>query len=232
MARDLPIKVSKASFAQRAFEKHQFSSFADLGGCWGVNAGYALHLLERNQIDRAYVVDGNVTKLSRERGARFPQLSFVSGLLGDPAIINKVGQVDALLMFDILLHQVDPDWDRFIEEWSAKVKAIIVYNQMWAQGDTTVRFVDRGRDWYKQHVHYGDGARVDQWFSRLDEVDPASGRRWRDVYYFWQFGITRPDLIRHVESLGFRLDCFERFGSFKGNPWIQNEGFVFIRRER
>lgn len=228
---DRPILPTKASFAQHAVRKHKVTSFADLGSCWGVNAGYALDLLAKNKIDRAYVADEIITELSRDRGTAFPQLLFVQGLLSDPTLAEQIGAVDALLMYDILLHQVNPDWNRFIEMWSTRARVIIVFNPMWELDEVTVRFIDRGAAWYKEKVVFSDEGRIDEWFAKLDEIAPRNGRRWRDVHYYWQFGITRRDLIECFEHAGFTLDRFENFGAWRADkPWIQYEGFVFVRK--
>lgn len=227
---DRQILSHKADFIRRAAKKHGIASFADLGGCWGVNAGYTLDLLKRHPISRAYVLDGRITQLSRDRGAQYPQLAFIQGQLGEPEVVEQVEFVDALLMLDILLHQVAPDWDNFIERWAGRARVVIIYNQMW-QGELTIRFIDQGTDWYKANVHHTDSEALEAWFGRLDQIQGSSGKRWRDVHNFWQFGITQRDLINKFSTVGFRLDTFENFGSWPGNARFQNEGFVFVRRD-
>lgn len=136
-----------------------------------------------------------------------------------------------VFMYDILLHQVAPNWDDFITKWAAKTRVLVIYNQNWAMDAKTVRFVDRGAEWYKKHVFHTSGESVDQWFSTLDDFDHKMGRKRRDVFLFWQWGITTKDLIAHVESLGFRLDYFDNHGAFApAFPWIQNEAFIFVRK--
>ena len=58
----------KAALANHAVRKHGVKSFADVGGCWGVHAGYAIHVLAKNTIEKAYVADGKVDKQSRAAG--------------------------------------------------------------------------------------------------------------------------------------------------------------------
>jgi hypothetical protein len=228
---DAPIKPQKAKLARRAVRDNGVRSFADLGACWAVNAGYTFDLLDAYPIERAYVLDDRVTALSRERGMAYPQVRFVKGLLGEAATIAKVPDVDALIMFDILLHQVKPDWDEFLRLWAKKARVLVVYNQMWKKDARSVRFIERGRDWYKRNVHYTNEARLDAWFARHAESDPKTGRPVKDVYNFWQWGITTDDLVGHVRSLGFDLAFFESYGRFKPDApgWIENEGFIFAR---
>jgi hypothetical protein len=228
---DVPIRPHKAELLRLAIRKHNITSFADLGGCWGVHAGYALDALASHpSIARAYVADRYVTALSRERGAREARLEFVTGLINDPALIDPFPTVDALVMYDILLHQVDLDWDAFLAAWAAKTRVLVVYNQMWVGEGPSVRFVDRGCDWYLANVHYSSAAAIEAWFDDLDGVDQRIGRRKRDAFFFWQWGITRDDLIAHVERLGFSLDYFQDYGVFADRPLIRNQGFVFVRR--
>ena len=228
---DRPIAPSKANIARRAVAKHNIRSFADLGGCWGVHAGYTLDLLRNYPIDRAYVLDQHLTDLSRERGAEFQQLEFISGMLGDVNLIEKIPQLDALIMFDILLHQVKPDWDEFLRLWAQKARVLIIFNQMWAKDDRTIRFIDRGREWFKENVYYTNEGNLDKWWDQHGQLDPATGRKVEDMHNIWQFGITHDDLVSHIRSLGFRMDYFEHFGKFAAakQPWIQNEGFIFVR---
>ena len=218
----------KAALANHAVRKHDVKSFADVGGCWGVHAGYTTHVLAKNTIEKAYVADGKVNEQSRAAGRPYPQLEFIEGQFNEPAFIEPFPQVDALIMYSILLHQANLDWDRFLEAWSGKARVIVIYNQMWKKSDETIRFVERGRDWYLDNVYFTDRAKILEWFEKLDEPHP-SGRRWRDMQYYWQFGITTADLVRKMEALGFRLDLYENFGAFK-KPWFENEGFIFVRK--
>ena len=135
----------KAGLATRAVRKHRVKSFADIGGCWGVHAGYTVHLLANNPIERAYVADGNVNEQSRAAGKPYPQLEFIEGQFNEPAFIAPFPEVDALIMYSILLHQANLDWDDLLEAWAPKARVIVVYNHMWKKSDETIRFVDRGR---------------------------------------------------------------------------------------
>lgn len=219
----------KAALANRAVQKHNARTFADIGGCWGVHAAYTVDVLSKNAIDKAYVADGNVNDQSRAAGRPYPQLEFREGLFNERSFIKPFPEVDVLLMYSILLHQANLDWDDFLESWSPKARVIVVYNQMWKR-DETVRFVDHGLDWYLENVYFTNRQTIIDWFGRLDETH-SSGRKWRDMHHYWQVGITTEDLIAKMRSLGFRLDLFENFGPFhhRKTPWFQNEGFIFVR---
>ena len=67
---------------------------------------------------------------------------------------------DAAIIFDVLLHQVAPDWDAFLARYARKVDHFIIWNQDWAGSEETVRFVERGLDWYLANVGDTDRARI------------------------------------------------------------------------
>ncbi|WP_370307104.1 hypothetical protein [Sinimarinibacterium flocculans] len=228
---DVPIRPHKAELFDHAIRTHGITSFADLGGCWGVNAGYTLHALARHpSIQRAYVADQHVTPLSRQRGAAYPQLAFLTGIINRAEFVEAFPAVDALVMYDILLHQVNLNWDAFLSAWATKARVLVIYNQNWSLDPRTVRFIDRGRDWYKQYVFHTRAEAIDQWFDQHDVIDPQLNCPRRDVHNFWQWGITRDDLIAHVEGLGFRLTYFQDYGPFMNVAHIPQQGFVFVRK--
>ncbi|MGK6317801.1 hypothetical protein [Neorhizobium sp. DT-125] len=230
---NIKLRPEKVALAVDAMRKHDVKSFADIGGCWGVHAGYTRAALEAVKIQKAYVIDQFVTGASKKLGARYKQLEFKTALFNQPGFIKDFPQVDALIMYDILLHQVNINWDEFIERWAPKARVLIIFNQMWKVGDKTTRFLDNGPDWYKKWVFYGDEKRIDEWLNTLDDIDPETGRKRRDLHSFWQWGITTHDLIKKCEDQGFHLDHFHNHGPFhnKKRPWIQDEAFIFVRNE-
>jgi hypothetical protein len=227
---DIPPVPARLALGNRAAKRHNIRSFADLGACFGVHAAYTRDLIENNEIEKAYVLDQFVTKLARERCAPFQQIQFVTGLLGDASVVRQVPNVDALLMYSILLHQVAPNWDDFIRLWAEKARVIIIINQNWKAGPETLRLPDQGLDWYLKWAFWTDEAATRAWFNQADQPDPLTGRKRRDLHQFWQWGITTEDLILHLRSIGFRLDYFENYGYFNQRvPWFHNEGMIFVR---
>ncbi len=228
-----PLRAPKVALADRAVREHGIRSFADLGACWNVHAGYSIGLVERHDIAGAYVVDQRITEETRRVAAAFPQIELRQGLFNERPFIEPFPEVDALLMFDILLHQVELDWDEFLAAWAPKARVVVIFNQMWKAGDRTVRFIDNGPDWYREWVPYTDAERLEHWFRTLDETDRRTGRKRRDLHNFWQFGITTADLTGHMGRLGFRLAFFESHGRFHATktPWVEEEAFIFVREE-
>lgn len=86
-----------------------------------------------------------------ERAKKFNNLQLIKGAFNDKEIIKELGNVDAAIMYDILLHQVSPNWDEILEMYSKQISTLIIYNQNWI-GDNTVRFIDLGLDKYLKDV--------------------------------------------------------------------------------
>lgn len=234
---EVPPKREKLELLDTAHELTDFRSFADLGACWGVDGAYTFHAasLCGSELERAVIVDGNLTHLTRERAKEHPRVELVQALLGSRQALDAVGEVDALIMYDILLHQVKPDWDRFLLNWLPHTNALIVFNQNWLKTPRTIRFVDRGVDWYYRNVYVWEDdwnarERLESWFSRHHERD-EDGRLERDNHWYWQFGIRPLELIRLLAKNGFELVYMKRhrhaFG--RSRPWIVNDGLIFQR---
>lgn len=231
---DRPVLPHKAKLLSTAHAIRPYRSFADLGGCWGVNGGYTFHAASvcGDQLSHAFIVDGDITSLTRERAAAFPSIKLVPGMLGSEEAREIVGQVDMVIMYDILLHQVAPNWDEFIKAWLKQVNMVVVYNQDWLKSSSTVRFVDHGLQWFKENVHFTNEAKLDRWFEQHEEFDPDQNKPKRDVHNFWQWGITPNDLVEVFVRNGFDLMFMKRYGPFRPEkPWIVNDGFVFVRSE-
>src|SRR5437016_12262854 len=100
----------KRELIDLACDRFQIRSFADLGGVWGVEGGYTFYALHRGDIDKAFLVDTDFTARVREQQAPRPALQLIEGNFGSEETIKQIGNVDAVMFFDTLLHQVDPDW--------------------------------------------------------------------------------------------------------------------------
>lgn len=148
---DRHIKPLKRQLIDIAFKLVDIKSIVDLGACWGVNGGYTFHALQNYDLDRAIIVDGVITDITVERAKKFNNLQLIKGAFNDKEIIKELGNVDAAIMYDILLHQVSPNWDEILEMYSKQISTLIIYNQNWI-GDNTVRFIDLGLDKYLKDV--------------------------------------------------------------------------------
>jgi hypothetical protein len=206
-------------------------TFADLGGVWGVDGAYTLYTLQKFGASRAVLVDSNHTDKVMEMARQFPSLSLIKGNFGDPAIQAQVGDVDAILLFDVLLHQVKPDWDQILAMYAPHTRIFVVYNQQFVGSQKTVRLLDLGREEYFANVP-GDPnlPPYSTLFEKMYEINPEHNRIWRDVHNVWQWGIVDRDLVGCLDRLGFTMQLYKNCGQWGALRNIQNHAFVFQKR--
>jgi hypothetical protein len=197
---------------------------------WAVDAGYALHLARKPGVERVLAVDENFTPAASAAVARRRNAEQLEGNFADERVREAVGPVDAIMMFDVLLHQVAPDWDELLERWAAQTSCVILAGPWYRAGrGETVRLIELGEERYldivcEQEIHAG-------LFERLDQVNEQRGRPWRDVHDIWQWGITDADLRERMAGLGFELAFYENHGSWRGLPAFSSGAYVFARPE-
>lgn len=220
----------KLALLDAAMSHADTSSFADLGGVWGVEGGYTFHLLDRHRISAASLVDTHPTEKVRRAAKAYPALRIIQGNFGRSEVVADVGKVDLAIMFDVLLHQVTPDWDEVVRRYAFNTDCLVVYNQQWVGSESTVRLLDLGKQEYFNNVpHNPRQDPYDRLFDRLDEIHPDHGRPWRDVHHVWQWGITDQDLISVAADAGLRLVLKENYGQFGRLKNFENHGFIFRR---
>jgi hypothetical protein len=212
-----------------AFQRLGVRSIADLGGVWAVDAGYAAYAAQRYSPDRVVEVDEDFTPALERLARRLPALELQRGNFGSIAAAGRLGEVDAICLFDVLLHQVDPDWDAILELYAERTGAFLVVNPQWVRTPQTVRLTDLPRERYLSVVPDQENHRL--LHDRLDETNERRGRPWRDVHDVWQWGITDADLRAKLSELGFTLVHFENHGSWFGLPYDYCS-YVAARRAR
>jgi hypothetical protein len=218
----------KIDIIDQAFSSFGVQSFADLGCVWGVEGGYTFHALDTHTVKDAVMVDTNFTSIVNDRAKNYPQLRLVNGNFGSQTAVDQVGKVDAVFLFDVLLHQVAPDWDTILEMYAKNVRVFVIYNQQWTGSDTTVRLLDLGEKEYFRNVP-GDPKEepYKDLFKKLDEKHPYADTQWRDVHSIWQWGITDDDLELTAARLGFKLR-YKKWGGKWGENF-ENQAFIFSR---
>jgi hypothetical protein len=205
-------------------------SVADLGGVWGVDGGYTFYTLDKYGLGRAVLADRYITSATKQQAKKHPQLSLLSGDFGSEHIVREIGQIDAIFLFDVLLHQVAPDWDHILELYAPQTRCFVIYNQQWIGSKNTVRLLDLGEDEYFRNVPVSRTERpYDMLFQTLDQEHPDQGKPWRDAQNIWQWGITDGALQSKVESLGFRLQFFKNCGQEWNTRNFENHACVFSR---
>lgn len=206
------------------------ASFADLGGVWGVDGAYTFYVLDTYPVRTAFLADTNFTATVVERSKRYENLTLVEGNFGSPDLPPRIGRVDAVIMFDVLLHQVRPDWDEVLSMYAAVTDCFIIYNQQLVHGETTVRLPDLGVEEYFRHVPMNRNAPgYRNLFEKPEEIHPQHQRPWRDVHNVWQWGITDHDLLACLTQLGFDAVYSKNHGQFSNFESFENHAFVFVR---
>lgn len=225
------ILQDKVDIIDQAFSSLDIESFADLGGVWRVEGGYTFHALDKHKVKDAALVDTHLTPTVVNRAKSYPQLRLINGNFGSQEVADKVGRVDAVLLFDVLLHQVAPDWDVILETYAKNVRALVIYNQQWTGSGSNVRLLDLGEEEYFRNVpHKRRQENYKNLFGKLDEIHPEHDRPWRDVHHIWQWGITDADLESKVGELGFQLQYKKNCGRFGRLPNFENHAFIFARQ--
>jgi len=220
-------KIDLIDFAFTSLKAH---SFADLGGIWGVNGGYTFYALAKYDIASAVFVDTSSTAIFKKQSENYKQLRSIHGNFGDERVARDVGQVDAIFLFDVLVHQVAPDWDEVLEMYAPQAQCLAIYNPQWVRSNRTVRLLDLGEKEYFQNVpHAPTEAPYDNLFQKLTQKNPGHGRVWKDIHAIWQWGITDADLQSKMEALGFRLQFYKNCGNFGNLKNFENHAYVFGR---
>ncbi len=222
-----PLVPLKLRTIDAAFALPEVTSVADLGGVWAVDAGYSFHALERHAPERAVLVDEDITARVHERAAAFPQLELLEQNFGLPRTPSAIGPIGVVLLFDVLLHQVDPDWDEILRRYAPHARALAIVNPMYTASPHSVRLLDLGEQHYRRTVPPQDN--LNGLFGRLDEVNSQRGRPWRDVHDIWQWGITDGDLRSVMGDLGFHATFAEQHGRWRGLAAFEDCAYVFCR---
>jgi hypothetical protein len=225
-----PLIQTKLDLISFAVHRLGVQTFADLGGVWGVEAGYTFYALDLGTTS-GVLVDMAQTDTVVSVARTYPQLRVIRGDFGTEAIAAEVGQVDAVFLFDTLLHQVAANWDQILEMYSRHARCLLIYNQQWMGPGRRVRLLELGEDAYFRNVpHTRTEGPYEGLFAKLDTAHPRyTNRKWRDVPDIWQWGITDADLLEKAQDLGYSLQFFVNDGNFGSLPNFQNHAFLFSR---
>jgi len=211
---------------QRITPKPQ--SFADLGGVWGIDAAYTFYTLDRYEITFAFLVDTDFTDAVIKKSRKYENLNLIGGNFGDTTILKQLDKVDVIFLFDVLLHQVKPDWDEILKMYSPVTNCYVVLNQQFIKSGKTVRLLDLGFDEYFENVPCDkEHPTYKALFEKMYDIHPEHKRIWRDIHNVWQWGITDEDLCRRMKDLGFTLQYYKNCGQFGHLKNFQNHAFVF-----
>ena len=202
-------------------------SFADLGGLWGVNGGYTFYTLEKHKIDKAFLIDTNFTETIKERQKLYAQLTLIESNFGSYDVVRRVGDVDAIFLFDVLLHQVTPDWDEIIRMYSENTQNFLVYNQQYI-GSKTIRLLDLGEEEYFKNIpHTREQEPYKSVMEKMYQIHPQHNRIYRDIHNIWQWGIVNNDLIYVMKKQGFDKVYHKNHGQWGELKNFEGHSFIF-----
>lgn len=203
-------------------------TFADLGGAWGVEGYYTYYTLTHGHIHGAFLVDlyhpPGVQALEREHDV----LEFVHGDFTLPETLARFPKVDAIYLFDVLLHQAAPDWDEVLRRVEKKADRLVIFNPNWV-GDRSIRLTELPEDEYcKVTPHYkGDPLSAPTYEN--PGASSRTGRPNRDSLAPFQWGITDDDLRAVMDFLGFSEVHYSNGGQWLDYPSFRSSGFIFER---
>jgi hypothetical protein len=215
-----------------AYNHLTINRIAELGCVWGVDGAYGRYISDKYSTEEIIMVDliWNETALNLCNSK--PGIKTIEGNFGDKDMPEKIGKVDAVILYDILLHLVNPDWDFLLKMYSEYTNAFIIVNPQFTGSSTTVRLLDLGDDLYFKNIpHQPDHPTYKKVFSNPYEFDPIQKKILRDAFFIWQWGITNYDLIAKMDRLGFEPIFIQKDNLlyFDLKNFV-NYGFVFSKR--
>lgn len=211
-----------------AFEQLGARTFADLGGVWAVDGGYSAYAAGNHAATRGVLVDDAFTPRVHAHAEALGTLELVQGNFGRPEVAERVGEVDVVLLFDVLLHQVAPDWDEILDLYAPQTRSFAIVQPQWNEAGV-VRLLDLGEKEYLAAVPARGEPVYEGLYGRLDEINPDRGRPWRDVHDIWQWGVSDQALAAKLEALGFRVAHREIGGAWRGLDRFHLGAFVATR---
>jgi len=229
------IMESKLNAIDFAFDNVDIKSVAELGCTWDIDCAYGVYAAEKYGLDRIAFVDMEWPHTAVEKCNATAGGEIIKGNFGDNETSNKVGNVDAVILFWVLLHQVRPDWDKVLEMYAEKTNCFIIANPQWNISKDTIRLLDLGEEEYFKNVPAAnDHSHYVELFKNIDNPAPSytDGRKLRDAHYIWQWGITNNDLVKVLERLGFEMIYCVNNGQFGSLENFHDYTFVFVKKNK
>lgn len=208
----------KIDLIDRAFADKKIRTFADLGGIWNVDGLYTFYALAKGGVEKAVLVDTLLTETYNRLRQPVTNLVTYTMDFSSATAASLVGKVDAIFLFDVLLHQAQPDWQEVLKFYAGNTAYFLIYNPQW-QEKNSVRLLDLGRTAYFENVPHLS--------THPSYRDLEAKRNSTDI---WQWGITNADLIRSLDELGFELFYQEDCGQFGDLKNFRNYAFGFQKR--
>jgi Glycosyltransferase like family len=227
-----PLSPGKLQGIDYAVDELGVESFASLefGPTYGQAAFYTI---DKPTVETGALIDVGFRRprdhlLSViEQAAERPGLRVLEGGFADPRTVSEIGEVDAILLVDVLLRMVDPDWGRVLELYAPATSCFVIANPQWERGESAIRLIDLGREKYLDAVppwlpHI-------ELFDRKDDWLESQGQPYRDCTAVWQWGITDAALRARMDELGFSLVRERSLSPPPKTKGFLNKTFVFSR---
>lgn len=224
-------RIEKKELLDTAFSEKQPESVAELGCVWGIDCAYGRYVLEKFRPKSITMIDTHWTESALEKVGKHQEIKIFQRNFGEISMPETLGHVDAIILFDVLLHQVAPDWDRLLQIYAPYTRSFVIFNQQWIGSPLSIRLLDMGRDEYFRNVpHDPTNPSYQKLFDNMYTMHPEHNRIWRDVHHIWQWGITSADLLFTMDRLGFQLDYFKSYGELDSLPNFSEEALIFRER--
>jgi hypothetical protein len=229
-----PAAPAKLEAIDYAVDELGIESFASL------EIGLALGQFAFYAIDKPTVTSGALIDVASwrardyllsliELAAEHPGMRVLDASFSDPRTVAEIGEVDAILLIDVLLRMANPDWDRILELYGSATSHFLIANPQWERDEASVRLIELGREAFleavppfKNHLEL---------FDHLDDWYADQPRRYRDGAHVWQWGISDADLVRKMDELGFRLERERTLNPHPETVGFVNKTFVFSRSQ-
>jgi hypothetical protein len=205
-------------------------TFADLGGVWNVNAGYTLYTLRNHPVQHGTLVDTNFPDGLQQRLSGLQNLSVIHGDFAQQETISKIGPVDIVFFFDVLLHQANPSWNEILAAYATTVNCFVIFNQQYVRGTETVRLTSLPLEEYISIAPKGRDDIYRHAYAHAEEIHPQYNKPWKDIHNIFQWGITDSDLRMTMGRLGFTEVHFRNHGRFSNLPAFENHAFIFVKK--
>jgi hypothetical protein len=223
--------VEKKDLLDIAFTGRKINKVADLGCVWGVDCAYGLYVLDKYQPEHIVMVDTHWTEAATRFCSSDSRITFLKDNFGSAGVPAQLGNVDSIILFDVLLHQVAPNWDRILQMYAPYTQSFVIFNPQYTGDRISVRLLDLGfREYFENIPHTVWHPDYEDLFLKMWEMHPEHERIWRDVHHVWQWGITDHDLLDTMEQLGFVLTYFRNHGKFGNLKNFENGAFIFFKR--
>lgn len=229
-----PLPAGKARAIDYVVDELGVESFASLE-TGSAHGQYAFYAIEKAGVQRGTLVDvsarqpGALLLSTLDRAAEHPGMRVLDGAFADARTLTEIGEVDAVLLFDVLLRLVEPDWDRTLELYAPITSSFVIANPQWEGDGETTRLIELGREKFLEAVPpWGPHLEL---FDRLHEWHSSQQRPYRDTTDVWQWGITNSDLETKMAELGFSLARQWDLHPVPGATGFTNKALTFTRSD-